>query len=55
MVSSFIREGLDWILEKKSLQKEWLYIGMGYPREVVGSSPLLSFEKNVDVAFGGMV
>lgn len=47
--------GLDWILEKESSQEEWLDTGMGYPREVLESPPLLMFKNHVDVASGGMV
>jgi len=55
MASSCIREGLDRILGKISLLKEWSGIGTDCPREVVESPALEAFKKHVDVALQDMV
>lgn len=55
MVSSFLRGYLDWILEKKLFTDRVVRHWNGLPKGMVESPPLLMFEKNVDVAFGGMV
>jgi len=55
MVSSCIRGGLDWILGKVSLLKEWSDIGTGLPREVVESPSLEVFINCVGVALRDMV
>jgi len=49
MASNCIRGGLDWVLGKISLLREWL------PRAVVESPSLEVFKKCVDVALQDMV
>ena len=55
MASSGIRGGLDWILGKISLLKEWSGIGTGCPRTVGESPSLEGFKNLVDVALRDMV
>jgi len=55
MASGCIRGGLDWVLGKNSLLKEWSDIGNRLPREVLESPPLEVFRKRVDVALQGTV
>jgi len=54
MASSCVRGGLDWILGKISLLREWSDIGR-LPTEVIESPSLEVFKKPADVALWGMV
>jgi len=54
MASSCVRGGLDYVLGKISLLKEWSDIGTGCPGEVVEFPSLEVFRKCVDVALQDM-
>jgi len=49
-----MRGGLDWILGKISLLKEWLDIGIGCPGRWLSYHPCRS-SKHVDMALWDMV
>jgi len=50
-----VRGGLDWILGKISLLKEWSGIGIGCPGRWLSHHPWRSLKKGVDVALQDMV
>ena len=55
MASSCVRGGLDWILGKISLLKEWSGIGTGCPGRRLSPHPWRHLKKRVDVALQNMV
>jgi len=55
MVSSCIGGGLDWILGKISLQKEWSGVGTGCPGQWWSPYHWRDSKKRVDVAIQDMV